>query len=172
MPPLSTMHTPFSMLHPLAMLHPLYTPYQAHAFTCSTRRGSLGQHFRVLGGEGGSGSSEGGADQLPPPLAAALAILHRFDWVGLTDLYDQSVCLLHYQANGLATYLPATYYALLAYRLTACCTTRQTARCPQRATAPTVRSASACHASPTASCGMTPPPSLPRPSRSLTPTPR
>ena len=94
------MHTPFSMLHPLAMLHPLYTPYQAHAFTCSTRRGSLGQHFRVLGGEGGGGSSEGGADQLPPPLAAALAILHRFDWVGLTDLYDQSVCLLHYQANG------------------------------------------------------------------------
>ena len=92
---------PFSMLHPLAMLHPLpyHTPCQAHAFTCSTRRGSLGQHFRVLGGEGGGGSGEGGADQLPPPLAAALATLHRFDWVGLTDLYDQSVCLLHYQAQ-------------------------------------------------------------------------
>ena len=76
-----------------------HAPHQAHAFTCSTRRGSLGQHFRVLGGEGGGGSGEGGADQLPPPLAAALATLHRFDWVGLTDLYDQSVCLLHYQAQ-------------------------------------------------------------------------
>jgi hypothetical protein len=31
--------------------------------------------------------------------SAALATLHRFDWVGLTDLYDQSVCLLHYQAQ-------------------------------------------------------------------------
>ena len=58
----------------------------------------------MLGGEGGGSSSDGGADQLPPPLAAALATLRRFDWVGLTDLYDQSVCLLHYQANGSAIY--------------------------------------------------------------------
>ena len=92
--------------HPYHAAPPLacYTPYQAHAFTCSTRRGSLGQHFRVLGGEGGGSSSDGGADQLPPPLTAALATLRRFDWVGLTDLYDQSVCLLHYQANGSASY--------------------------------------------------------------------
>ena len=35
-----------------------------------------------------------------PPVDAALAALRRFEWVGLTDLFDHSLCLLHYQANG------------------------------------------------------------------------
>lgn len=69
---------------------------QAHAFTCSTRRGSLGQHFRVLDGGVGIGSG----DTIPPSIDAALATLHSFDWVGLTDLFDVSLCLLHFQANG------------------------------------------------------------------------
>lgn len=65
--------------------------FQSHALTCSTSHGSLGQHFRVL---------EGSRDSLQPPLDATLAALHRFEWVGLTDLYEHSVCLLHFQANG------------------------------------------------------------------------
>jgi hypothetical protein len=69
---------------------------QSHALTCSTRRGSLGQHFRVLDGPHPAGPG----DKVPPPLDAALAALHRFEWVGLTDLFDHSLCLLHYQANG------------------------------------------------------------------------
>jgi len=69
---------------------------QAHALTCSTSRGSLGQHFRVL--DGGTGIGSG--DELHPSLDAALATLHRFEWVGLTDLFDHSLCLLHFQANG------------------------------------------------------------------------
>ena len=69
---------------------------QSHALTCSTRRGSLGQHFRVLDGPHPAGPG----DTVPPPLDAALAALHRFEWVGLTDLFDHSLCLLHYQANG------------------------------------------------------------------------
>ena len=73
---------------------------QAHSLTCSTRRGSLGQHFRILdGGLGGAGRG-GGGDSLRPPVDDALAVLRRFEWVGLTDLYDHSVCLLHFQANG------------------------------------------------------------------------
>jgi len=67
---------------------------QAHALSCSTAGGSLGQHFRVLGGAGG------GADALEPPLEPALSRLHAFEWVGLTDLLEPSVCLLHYQASG------------------------------------------------------------------------
>ena len=31
---------------------------------------------------------------------AALDSLRSFEWVGLTDLFDHSLCLLHYQANG------------------------------------------------------------------------
>ena len=68
---------------------------QAHALTCSTSRGSLGQHFRVL--DGGAGD---GGDSLEPSLEAALASLHSFEWVGLTDLFEHSLCLLHYQAAG------------------------------------------------------------------------
>lgn len=64
---------------------------QAHAMTCSTARGSLGQHIRVL---------DGGGDALAPSVDESLASVRRFEWVGLTDLYDHSVCLLHYQANG------------------------------------------------------------------------
>ncbi len=72
---------------------------QAHALTCSTQRGSLGQHFRVLdGGLGDLGG--GGGDSLRPSTDAALTALRRFEWVGLTDLFDHSVCLLHFQANG------------------------------------------------------------------------
>ena len=74
---------------PLRVL-PLHNT-QAHALTCSKRAGSLGHHFRVLGG---------GGDSLTPPLDATLAALYRFEWVGLTDLMGESLCLLHYQANG------------------------------------------------------------------------
>ncbi|KAL1504155.1 hypothetical protein AB1Y20_010564 [Prymnesium parvum] len=63
---------------------------QAHALTCSTRRGSLGQHFRL----------RGGADAMEPSAGAAVDALARFEWVGLTDLFDHSLCLLHYQANA------------------------------------------------------------------------
>ena len=67
---------------------------QAHALTCRKSAdggGSLGQHFRALGG---------GNDTLAPPLADALASARAFEWVGITDLFEPSVCLLHYQANG------------------------------------------------------------------------
>jgi hypothetical protein len=64
---------------------------QAHALTCSKAKGSLGHHFRVL---------DAGVDALAPPLDDALAALRRFEWVGLTDLFEPSLCLLHYQANG------------------------------------------------------------------------
>ena len=63
---------------------------QSHALTCSKSRGSLGHHFKILDG----------ADSLHPDLDAALASMRRFEWVGLTDLYEPSLCLLHYQANG------------------------------------------------------------------------
>ena len=64
---------------------------QAHALTCSKSRGSLGQHFRVLGA--------GGGDALAPKLDAALSVLSQLEWVGVTDLYEPSLCLLHYMAN-------------------------------------------------------------------------
>ena len=57
--------------------------------------GSMGQHFRVLGE---------GADSLRPNIsniAQAEQALERFQWVGVTDLYEPSLCLLHYMANGL-----------------------------------------------------------------------
>ena len=82
---------------------------QAHALTCSKRRGSLGHHFRALKvgeeagdtskGEAGIGDDTRG-DALAPSLQAALASLRRLEWVGLTDLMSESLCLLHYQANG------------------------------------------------------------------------
>jgi hypothetical protein len=34
-----------------------------------------------------------------PNIDEALASLHRFEFVGLTDLFDMSMCLLAYQAN-------------------------------------------------------------------------
>ena len=51
-----------------------HAPHQAHAFTCSTRRGSLGQHFRVLGGEGG-GAGERRRKLVRPTVTAAAAAL-------------------------------------------------------------------------------------------------
>ena len=39
-------------------------------------------------------------DALSPSLEAALESMLGFEWVGLTDLFEQSLCLLHYQANG------------------------------------------------------------------------
>lgn len=68
---------------------------QAHALTCSTGAGrSLGQHFRVLDDTSAPG------DALLPDIGAALASLRSFDWIGLTDVFEPSVCLLHYQASG------------------------------------------------------------------------
>ena len=64
---------------------------QAHALTCSKKKGSLGHHFRVL---------DEGVDLLAPPIADAMAAMQRFEWIGLTDLFEPSLCLLHYQANG------------------------------------------------------------------------
>ena len=40
-----------------------------------------------------------GPDSLHPDLEAVLAALYHFEWVGLTDLFEPSLCLLHYQAN-------------------------------------------------------------------------
>jgi len=64
---------------------------QAHALTCSKKKGSLGHHFRVL---------DEGVDLLAPPLADAMAAMQRFEWIGLTDLFEPSLCLLHFQANS------------------------------------------------------------------------
>eukprot|EP00913_Durusdinium_trenchii_P029778 g27904.t1 len=61
---------------------------QSHVLTCSNSAGSLGQHFRHR------------QEPLEPSLEEANRTLHEFDWVGLTDLYEHSMCLLHYQANG------------------------------------------------------------------------
>ena len=49
-------------------------------------------------GAGGAAAATG--DALAPPLDAALASLRRLEWVGLTDLMSESLCLLHYQSNG------------------------------------------------------------------------
>ena len=68
---------------------PFLRNIQSHALTCSTAHGNLGQHFR-----------DTHFDESLPSLEGALATLRRFDWVGLTDLYEHSVCLLHFQANG------------------------------------------------------------------------
>jgi len=64
---------------------------QAHALTCSKSHGSLGHHFRSLGD---------GSDAIRPKLESARAALHRFEWIGLTDLFEPSLCLLHFQSNG------------------------------------------------------------------------
>lgn len=61
---------------------------QSHTLTCSTAEHSLGQHFRLK------------EEPREPSFAEANASLHSFDWIGLTDLFEHSVCLLHYQANG------------------------------------------------------------------------
>ena len=68
---------------------PYFLNWQAHALTCSSSQGSLGQHFRDLR-----------LNESVPSLDAALATLQRFEWVGLTDLFEHSICLLHFQANG------------------------------------------------------------------------
>ncbi|KAL7545331.1 hypothetical protein ACHAWF_008682 [Thalassiosira exigua] len=63
---------------------------QSHSLTCSKQtKGSLGQHFRVLPS----------VDSLEPDLEEALAMLHKMEWIGITDLYHPSLCLLHFQAN-------------------------------------------------------------------------
>eukprot|EP00435_Cladocopium_sp_Y103_P049365 s542_g14.t2 len=61
---------------------------QSHTLTCSTAEHSLGQHFRLK------------EEPREPSFVEANASLHSFDWIGLTDLFEHSVCLLHYQANG------------------------------------------------------------------------
>ena len=63
--------------------------YQSHALTCGKHYASLGQHFRVLPAP----------DSLDPNVDEALAALHQMEWIGLTDLFHPSLCLLHYQAN-------------------------------------------------------------------------
>jgi len=69
---------------------------QSHSLTCGkSTRGSLAQHYRVLPSN----------DALEPSLQDALESLHRMAWIGITDLYHPSLCLLHYQANQT---LPAT----------------------------------------------------------------
>ena len=60
---------------------------QAHALTCSKAKGSMGHHFRVLGGkEGGDGGNGAGTstgpDALQPSIDDAIAALHKFEWVG------------------------------------------------------------------------------------------
>mmetsp|Transcript_423 Transcript_423/g.1085 ORF Transcript_423/g.1085 Transcript_423/m.1085 type:complete len:953 (+) Transcript_423:294-3152(+) len=62
---------------------------QSHALTCSKSKGSLGHHVRISA-----------VDLLEPNLEDALASLRVMEWVGVTDLMEPSLCLLHYQANG------------------------------------------------------------------------
>ena len=65
---------------------------QSHTLTCSKKnKRSVGQHFRVIGQQS--------ADTLEPDLEEAVEALHRLEWIGLTDLYHESLCLLHYQTN-------------------------------------------------------------------------
>ena len=64
---------------------------QSHALTCTKATGSLGHHFRNLADSD---------DKLVPDAAAAIAAMERMEWVGLTDLFEPSLCLLHFQANG------------------------------------------------------------------------
>ena len=67
---------------------------QSHAMTCSKAdKGSLGQHFRVLTPQGHP------VDLLEPDLEEALQSLYRMEWVGITDLFHPSLCLLHFQTN-------------------------------------------------------------------------
>ena len=62
--------------------------------TCSKgNKGSLGQNFRVLTPQGRP------VDLLEPDLDEALESLYRMEWVGITDLFHPSLCLLHFQAN-------------------------------------------------------------------------
>ena len=68
---------------------PFLRNLQTHALSCRTSQGSLGQHFRDLHSE-----------EALPSIDDALETLRRFDWVGLTDLFEHSICLLHYQSNG------------------------------------------------------------------------
>ena len=74
---------------------------QAHALTCSKAKGSFGHHFKVV---------DGSVDSLAPPLHDAIASLHRFEWVGVTDLFEASLCLLHYQAVDHDRYKCDRYY--------------------------------------------------------------
>ena len=62
----------------------------SHALTCTKSRGSLGHHFRVLDG----------TDSLKPNLEDALRSMREMEWIGVTDLFEPSICLLHYTANG------------------------------------------------------------------------
>lgn len=68
---------------------------QAHALTCTKSKGSLGHHFRVLGTV-----EAPGPDRLAPGIDEAVAAMEKMEWVGVTDLFEPSLCLLHYQANG------------------------------------------------------------------------
>jgi hypothetical protein len=75
---------------------------QSHALTCGKKeKGSLGQHFRVLAQpkQPGTNSLPSAVDSLEPNLEEALEALRRMEWIGITDLYHPSLCLLHYQAN-------------------------------------------------------------------------
>ena len=40
------------------------------------------------------------SDVLVPDADSAIAAMERMEWVGLTDLFEPSLCLLHYQSNG------------------------------------------------------------------------
>ena len=62
---------------------------QSHALTCSISNGSFGHHFRVTG-----------IDALEPDVNDAIATLRGMEFVGITDLMESSICLLHYQSNG------------------------------------------------------------------------
>ena len=69
---------------------------QSHALTCGKKsKGSLGKHFRLLSRQ----QPKAAVDSLEPNLEEALNNLRRMEWIGITDLYHPSLCLLHYQAN-------------------------------------------------------------------------
>ena len=72
---------------------------QSHALTCSKKKKrSIGQHYRVISGQQPP-EKQTPVDTLEPDLEEALEALHRLAWIGLTDLFHESLCLLHFQTN-------------------------------------------------------------------------
>lgn len=81
---------------------------QSHALTCSKKRKrSIGQHYRVISGQQPA-EKQTPVDTLEPDLEEALEALHRLEWIGLTDLFHESLCLLHFQTNKRSPGVTAT----------------------------------------------------------------
>ena len=69
---------------------------QSHALTCGKQKGSFGHHFRRIT----TATENPTIDEYTPSLEDALETLEKFEWFGITELFMPSLCLLHYQTNG------------------------------------------------------------------------